>query len=346
MITAIVPAVDEPGIAATIASIRAQTVPVDRIIVALNNSTDPAATAGPAARAGAEVIDLGHITGRKAGAINRTLARLPRDGAVLVMDADTLLTPTWVESALVELADPAVGGVGAVFHADQPTTYLELGQYLEWVRYAEETDRTGKTFVMSGTAALVRWEALESVRVRFGRWYDESTITEDSRLSIDLKLCGWTLRSPLGCRTITETMPTVPDLFRQRRRWYLGALQNVRDTGLNRVTWPYWRQQALLAVSVALMGLYLTLTAVAAVLGGLTVSWWLVVGLIFAAERVATVWDEPWRRRLFAAVLIPELLYALILQAAYLAAAWQFVRRQAGTWHHPTTTKEIADVHP
>ena len=199
---------------------------------------------------------------------------------------------------------------------------------------------------MSGTAALIRWEALETVRARFGRWYDEGTITEDSRLSIDLKLCGWQLASPLGCLTVTETMPTVRDLFRQRRRWYLGALQNVADTGLNRITWPYWRQQALLAASVALMGLYLTLTAVAAVLGGLAVSWWLAIGLVFAVERVATIWGEPWRRRLFAAALIPELAYALILQAAYLAAVWQHARGQAGTWHHPTTFKETSRVHP
>lgn len=37
---------------------------------------------------------------------------------------------------------------------------------------------------------------------------------------------------------------------------------------------------------------------------------WLVVGLVFALERVVTVWKGGWRARSVAVLVIPELLYA------------------------------------
>lgn len=327
---------EESSIAASVASVAPQ---VDRVIVISDNSTDE--TQERARQAGATAWATEGNVHRKAGALNQALARLAdtltADDLVLVMDADTVLNPDWTQHASAVLHNrPEVGGVGAVFHAPQPTSYLTLCQRLEWERYAEETERTGKTFVMSGTAALIRWEALEDVRARFGHWYDTETITEDSRLSLDLQMCGWELASPADCAVTTEVMPTWQMLWLQRRRWYLGAMQNVADLGWNRITRPYWRQQAMLALSVSLMGLYLTLTVLGVVLNGLTVPapLWLAVGALFAAERVATVWDESWRRRVFAALVLPELAYALVLQSAYLGAVVQKITRSAGVWAH------------
>lgn len=346
-VTVVIPAVDEPGIDSTVRSLLGQTTPPDRIIVALNNTDDPNATRLPALAVGdprVEVIDHGTCLGRKAEAINRTLGLLERAGLVLVMDADTALSPRFIETALTELKHQFVGGVGALFHGQPPRSYLQLCQYLEWQRYSEQSNRTKRTFIMSGTAALIRWEALESVRREFGHWYDTGTITEDSRLSIDLKLCGWQLRSPAGCEAVTETMPTVRMLFLQRRRWNLGALQNLWDAGISRTTLPYLGQQVMLAVSVSLMSLLITLTLAAVIMHGLITPepFWLAVGAVFAVERVVTVWGQSARYRLFAALVLPELLFALILQASYVAAVYQFLTRQQGSWHHLTPTPQEA----
>ena len=265
VITVLIPAHNEAAsLPATIASLRAQTVQPNRVLVVSDNSTDD--TVAVAESLGVDVMETVDNTARKAGALNQALATLPRDGYVLAMDADTQLSPDWIANALAELEDPTVGGVGAIFRAPEPTTYLELCQHLEWSRYAEETDRTGRTFVMSGTAALIRWEALEDVRARFGHWYDTGTITEDSRLSLDLQMCGWSIAS--RGQVVTETMPTWRMLWLQRRRWYLGALQNVIDLGWSAVTRRYWAQQAMLTVSVLLMSLLITLTATATVING------------------------------------------------------------------------------
>jgi cellulose synthase/poly-beta-1,6-N-acetylglucosamine synthase-like glycosyltransferase len=337
-VIAVIPAHNEQAsVGRTVRSLRVQTVRVNRVLVVSDNSTDR--TVAVARKAGARTMVTRGNTSRKAGALNQALAtlRLSPEDFVLVMDADTELVPTFVERALEDLRDPLVGAVGAVFRGQKPHGYLQFMQRLEWARYAEQIARTGKTFVLSGTAALIRWAALQSVRDAHGHFYDPHSITEDSRFTLDLKRLGWRVTSPVDCRATTEMMPTVRLLFLQRRRWYLGALQNVTACGLDRVTAPYWRQQVMLTVSVALMATYLVLTTIAVLAGGFRVDpFWLAVGLVFALERVVTVWDEGWKARLTAAAVLFELTYALILQAAFLAAFVQHARRQEGTWHHVT----------
>ena len=73
MLTIIVPAVVEPEADSTVRSLLSQTVAPDRIIVAINNTDDPT-TRESVARVESdvvEVMDLGHVSGKKAGALNK-----------------------------------------------------------------------------------------------------------------------------------------------------------------------------------------------------------------------------------------------------------------------------------
>lgn len=344
-ITVIIPAVIEPDVDATIHSLLAQTIQPTRIIVAVNNAHGDTSTETAALAVGSplvEVRDLGQITGRKAGAINRVLATLPRTGFVMVLDADTEIVPGFIERALQDLADPGVGATGAVFGAEPATGYLSLCQRLEWVRYGAEVGRTGRTWVLSGTAGLIRWDALESVRRAFGRWYDEDSITEDGRLSVDLKVCGWRITSPVECRSTTEVMPTWGLLVKQRTRWFLGAMQTVARTPLTKASAPYLGQQLLLAASILALWMLIGLTIASVIVGPLQISLlWALVGVIFVTERVVTISGEPWRHKLFAALVLPEMVYALVLQAAFVRALAQFVTRSAGEWTH-VDRKQVA----
>src|SRR6185312_4700546 len=119
-IAAVVPAYDEgDAIAATIASLHRQTRPPDLIVVVPNNCHDD--TAEVAAGAGAYVITFpGHNPDKKAGAINFALDRIepylgdPWNWAVLIMDADTTLSPGFLQTAAANLTS-GVGGVGGTF---------------------------------------------------------------------------------------------------------------------------------------------------------------------------------------------------------------------------------------
>lgn len=346
MIIAIIPAHNEgPSVGRTIASIQQQTRPPEQILVVSDNSTDD--TVEVARAAGALVMETVDNSHRKAGALNQGLAtlNLTADDLVLVMDADTELSPGFIDRCLAELRNPEVGAVGAVFGGMEPHGYLEYMQYMEWSRYAEQLDRTKKTFVLSGTAAVIRWNALQDVRRIFGRFYDENSITEDMRMTLDLKTAGWRLSSPLDCRSTTEMMPTTKLLFLQRRRWYLGALQNVTSYGFTKVSLPYWRQQLMLSLSVFLMFLYVSLTLISLVFGWFVINpFWLAIGGVFALERVVTIWPEGWKARIIAALVIPELVYAVILQVSFVAAVHQHLTGQIGSWHHIDPIEEKKHV--
>jgi biofilm PGA synthesis N-glycosyltransferase PgaC len=330
-VTAILPAHNEEDcLPETIASLRKQTTPPGRIIVVSDNSTDR--TVEIAKGLGVEVIETEGNTHRKAGALNCVLENQTFDGPVLIMDADTQLADVFIETALKKFKNPIVGAVGAVFNADRKDTFIRYCQYLEWMRYSNQLDRTGKVFVLSGTAAVFRPEALASVKERFGYFYDVNSMTEDSAMTIQMKSCGWRLLSPQKCRTETETMGTWKELIVQRTRWTMGAMQNISIFGVNHITLEYLIQQIMLAVSVFLMFMLTVSTVWAGMISGLHLTaFWLAIGAIFVVERIITV--DGRREKFFAALMLPELFYAVVLQWAYVKALWSFSTNKTIRWH-------------
>ena len=332
MITAVVPAHNEgANLSSTIEGLRNQTVPPDHIIVVSDNSTDN--TVEVARTLGVEVIETVGNVGRKAGALNQALAycKPHRDDLLLVMDADTIIVPTWLETALQELHDPTVGACGAVFSADHDEGWLQRCQSMEWERFAETIERTGKTFVLSGTASLIRFSALEDVREKFGQWYREDCIVEDFMATCDLLACGWELRSPIECTSITETMPSIPTLYRQRRRWYQGAMQVCGEHGLKPYMLVYWRQQLFITLSIIGFWLCWGITFWATAVFGLLIHpLWIVVGLIFWAERIVTARSH----RIYAATMLPEIGYAIVLQAAFMVSLFKHLTGGKVGWSH------------
>ena len=130
-------------------------------------------------------------------------------------------------------------------------------------------------------------------------------------------------------------MDTIPDLIRQRSRWSRGAIDVVLRHGFSRTTAVYWRQQAMLLVSILAFWSFLALTVILTPLYGMHLSWWgLTILAVFITERVITVWDMGLRHRLIAAILIPEMTYAFILQVAHIKALVTAVKRSNMTWHH------------
>ncbi|GAB3560743.1 glycosyltransferase [Spelaeicoccus albus] len=345
---AVIPAHNEQeSLPGTLRSLAAQIYPVSPVVVP-DNCTDD--TAAVARHHGAAVMPTSGNTFKKAGALNQTIARLlpalNDDDFVLAIDADTSIVDTFVAEA-VELMhrDSGVGAVGGVFVGEPPTNLLELAQSNEYVRYARQIDRTGRTMVLSGTASIIRVTALRQVAAargdrlpgEHGDFYDRDALTEDMEIGLALKTLGWRLESPITCTCTTELMPTVSDLRAQRIRWYRGALENLVRYGLTRVTVRYWGQQLMLILGMMMIGLFLTLTTVDAVTGILRFSpiWTSICG-IFVVERVVTAWKNGRKGRLLAACLVPELCYDLILQSSLIAAVAAAVRKKKAVWHHPT----------
>jgi cellulose synthase/poly-beta-1,6-N-acetylglucosamine synthase-like glycosyltransferase len=260
----LVPAHNEQScLPGTLRSLNEQTHHPDRVVVIADNCTGD--TAWIAQECGAEVFTTTRNSHKKAGALNQALESLlptvGADDAVLVMDADSELDPTWVESARARL-DDGYSACGGVFTGRAGGGLVAMFQRNEYARYLRDVRRrNGKTLVLTGTATLFKVTVLREViqARRSGRLpgeprgYDVKVLTEDNELTLALLHLGHRIIAPADCHLTTEVMETWGELHRQRLRWKRGALENLFDYGLTRHTASYWGRQ----VSSAL-GLFVT----------------------------------------------------------------------------------------
>jgi hypothetical protein len=67
---------------------------------------------------------------------------------------------------------------------------------------------------------------------------------------------------------------------------------------------------------------------------------WVLVGMLFAVERVVTVWEGGWRARLLAAPLFLELAFDWVLQAVYVKSLVDIALGRQRSWNHVRHTAE------
>lgn len=345
---ALIPAHDEQdALPETLASIFAQSRRPDEIHVVADNCTD--GTACTAAELGAEVIHTRGNVHKKAGALNQALDRilpgLDPDDLVLVMDADSQLDPGFLRAAEDRIVlHPELGGVGGTFRGGPGGGWVGTLQRNEYARYARDVRRLkGKVLVLTGTAAVFRVAALNAVLDgrRTGLLpaadgvYDTSVLTEDNELTLALLHLGYEVVSPKECTLVTEVMPTWNQLYAQRLRWKRGAVENLVQYGLTRITWRYWGRQVLTAVGCIVTAVYLA-TVLAALIGpghALRIHpLWITVTLVFALERAVTVRDRGWRHMLVGATVVAEMPFDVFLQYVHLHAYGQAVLRRERRW--------------
>jgi poly-beta-1,6-N-acetyl-D-glucosamine synthase len=176
-IVALIPAHnEEESIQQTLAALRAQTVPADRIIVVADNCTD--STPELARAAGVEVMVTEGNTHKKAGALNYALQRIlpglaDRD-AVLVQDADTFLDPEFLAATSRKLRE-GFGAAGGNFRGREGGGLCGALQRNEYARYARDTARKhGRVLVITRVGTLLSVAALRDVvaGIRDGRLPD------------------------------------------------------------------------------------------------------------------------------------------------------------------------------
>lgn len=356
-VTALIPAHnEEASLPATIASLRTQTLPPERIVVVADNCTD--GTVRVAREAGVEVFETVDNTHKKGGALNQALAQiLPELGdndTVLVMDADTQLGPEFIEEAKRRFSnDRALMAVGGLFSGEQGHGILGQFQRNEYFRYQREIRRRdGRVFVLTGTGTAFRASALRAVAeargtaipgVR-GDVYDTFALTEDNELTIAIKSLGGLMVSPPQCTVVTELMPTWRMLWAQRLRWQRGALENLGAYGITPQTFRYWAQQIAIGYGVFALAAYFVLIflMIFAMDTWVWFPFWLAIGGLFAVERVVTAWRGGWRARLLAVLIFPELVYDSFLNLAFLKGVFEISSGTRPTWKHVEHATPVA----
>lgn len=363
-IAVLIPAHNEAAaIGETIMALRAQSLPPASITVVCDNCTDD--TALIAVACGARIITTVANTGRKAGAINQALARILADDGpdffILVMDADTELSPGWLATAARELAGDPRAAVGGTYLGSQAggnagagiasrfyrglVRQLQLNEFVRSSRLQGRKHRTG-VWCLSGTgtmarASMFRRIASERGRVlpgRNGEVYDSSSSTEDFELTLAARSLGYRCVIPNGCDSRTEVMPTMRAWFRQRLRWQFGTLESLMDYGFTRVTWGWkgWARQAMFHLRFAGQFMLWFVLAHALMTSGAAFPPFIVACLtVVYAERLISAWRAGWRGRLLAALILPEFLYGVAEGAYLMTAIWKIIRHKPlDDWGH------------
>jgi poly-beta-1,6-N-acetyl-D-glucosamine synthase len=331
-VVALVPAHnEEKHIAATVESLLRQTRPLDRIVVVADNCTDRTVSIARSYE-GVEVVETVGNTARKAGALNQGLEHVGREyGYLLQMDADTELDERFVEEAVGELdADSELGGVCSRFFAKDTSGFLRLLQAMEYVRYDYIRHvRQGKVSVLSGTGVVFRMSALPADQP-----WDEKSLVEDFALTLSLKRRGWKVKAGDRAVVYTDTMPTVPALWRQRLRWLRGTFEELHREGWQSHTRRDILMQFLSAGAIGLRLLWVAAIGVTiAATGHFTFApIWLLPTAIIAAERMKSVWKLGWRARLTAVTLFPEEMYQMMREAYVTRAAYLALRQKQWQW--------------
>jgi len=330
---------EEECIADALLSVGAQTRLPDRVVVVADNCSDR--TAEVARLWGAEVFETTGNRHKKAGALNQALEdvlpEMLEEDAVLVMDADSFLDEGFVEHALDRLSRGGYGGVGGTFRGRSGGGYVGMLQRNEFARYARDVRRKkGKVLCLTGTATLLKVEALREVAASraSGKVYDTEVLTEDFELTLRLGHLGYGVVSPKECTLSTEVMETWGGLARQRLRWKRGAVENLIQYGLTKVTLEHWARQLVTMLGIIVTALYLgTLFWAVAVQHSLHLQpIWIAVTFLFMFERAVSVRRRGLKMTALATLLVVEMPFDLFLQAVHLEAYWKALVKSERSW--------------
>lgn len=176
--------------------------------------------------------------GGKADALNHGLARIQDDGwyeAVLIIDADVLVSPPALRRMARHFGDAQVGGVTAdIKEGSRPANYVNRFVSFEYITAQAAARRAQNTLgaqaCLAGGAQLIRREALE----RLGGRLDATTLAEDTVTTFRIQLAGYDVRFDGNAVVWAEEPNTIAALWRQRVRWARG---NVQVTRLFRGVW-------------------------------------------------------------------------------------------------------------
>jgi glycosyltransferase involved in cell wall biosynthesis len=203
LIVALIPAHNEQDrIGKAIRSLDEQISKPDLTIVIADSCTDRTALA--AQSAGADVfVTVGNEHGRS-GALNQVLdlllPQLRDDDAVLIMNADSFLAPSFVSEARRRLTED-VGGVGGGLTGLEGDGFVGLIHNTEYERHARDLRRhVGEPLVISGPGTLFSVQTLWNVIMARAAGllpgggsfvYNQDSVDADGELTLALVHLGY-----------------------------------------------------------------------------------------------------------------------------------------------------------
>jgi len=251
----IVPAYnEEKHISETINSLLALQYPGKiRIIVVNDGSTDAtlnvARTFEPR---GVLVIDKPN--GGKASAINEGL-KFADSELVAILDADSIVEPDALNFIVGYFEDEKVMAVTPmmkVWKAHTPVQILQRAEYILNSFTKKILEQFDSITVTPGPFSVYRRKVFDELG-----GFDENTITEDQEIALRIQKANYKIASSYGAVVYTDAPRTLSQLFKQRKRWYKGFLENV------------WKYRQLLHHSYGDLGVFMLPSTIAVIVIGI-----------------------------------------------------------------------------
>ncbi|MEM4389730.1 MAG: glycosyltransferase [Candidatus Micrarchaeia archaeon] len=299
-LTIIVPAYNEErNIAACLRSVLALRYPTKpQVIVVNDGSTDR--TGAIARRFPVTVIDKPN-TG-KADSLNVALKRA-RGELIAVLDADSRVAPDAAEKMVGYFDDPEVMAVTPVMKVRGKgwLRWAQRGEYLFNAFSKKLLSFIDAVTVTPGPFSIYRRKVFKELG-----GFDIHTLTEDQEMALRIQRANYRIAASLEALVFTEAPDSIGELWRQRKRWYLGFLQNI------------WKHRALLSPGYGDLGLFVLPVSLALVL--LTVASFLLNAYKSMAQPWAWLPSAPWEL-VFLELTPLHIVYVATFVAAMLGVA-------------------------
>ncbi len=223
-VSIIVPAYNEGrNIAACVRSLLALDYPRKRMEVIVVDDASADDTSAQARALGARVLRNARNKG-KAASLNRGIA-LARGELIATVDADSVVARNILKRMIGRFADPEVGSVTPSLKVLRPRSLLDRVQQAEYslnIFLRQTLSLMDSIHVTPGVFSLYRARALREVG-----GFDAGNLTEDMEIALRLHDSGWRIENALDAVSYTLCPQGFRQLYRQRLRWYRGALQNT-----------------------------------------------------------------------------------------------------------------------
>jgi cellulose synthase/poly-beta-1,6-N-acetylglucosamine synthase-like glycosyltransferase len=160
----------------------------------------------------------------KARSLNRAI-KIAKGEYIACIDADSTVDRGILKKMIGHFGDPEVACVTPALKVMKPRNFLEkiqAAEYLLNIFLRKSLDVIDSIHVTPGVFSVYRKSVLAEVG-----GFDENNLTEDMEIALRIHEAGYRITNSLDAISYTICPSTLGSLFKQRLRWYRGALQNT-----------------------------------------------------------------------------------------------------------------------
>jgi len=160
----------------------------------------------------------------KAYSLNRAL-KFAKGELVACVDADSVVEKNILMKMVGHFEDSEVASVTPALKVLRPKNFMERVQSAEYllnIFLRKSLEMIDSIHVTPGVFSIYRKSVLQELG-----GFDEKNLTEDMEIALRIHDAGYKIENRLDAFSYTICPPTLRSLFKQRLRWYRGAVQNT-----------------------------------------------------------------------------------------------------------------------